>query len=430
MNQAVKYKQTEVGKIPKDWGLEKLEILSKFLYGLGESAEDKGEYVYIRITDISDDNTLKANEVKYLDSKKVKKKCILRKGDVLVARTGATYGKTVLFNKDFKATYGGFLIKLMFNESLLDNKFFFQFSRSRLYWQQANNLVGGGAQPQFNANTISELKVPLPKIKEQKAIAKILSDFDSKIELLQKQNETLEKMGQAIFKHWFVDFEFPNEEGQPYNSSGGEMVDSELGEIPKGWEVGILKDFVIPIKDSIDPSTNPNQDFVHYSIPAYDNGKVPEIEKGCFIKSNKHKVDSNNILFSKLNPRFPRIWTISNLIKPFSICSTEFIVLQPKSDLNFGYLHFFLIHPTNLKKIQSYTKGTSSSHQRISPDDLLGLSVIMPEQFCYKIKSSIFPLLNNLTFQMEDNIMQTVSLRQLRDSLLPKLMTGKIRVKV
>jgi type I restriction enzyme S subunit len=81
-------------------------------------------------------------------------------------------------------------------------------------------------------------------LEEQTAIAKILSDLDSKIELLQKQNKTLEAIAQAIFKHLFVDFEFPNEEGKPYKSSGGEMIlNEELGkEIPKGWEVGKLGD--------------------------------------------------------------------------------------------------------------------------------------------------------------------------------------------
>ena len=87
--------------------------------------------------------------------------------------------------------------------------------------------------------TLSDLEkiiIGVPELKEQKAIAHILSTLDEKIENNKKINKTLEDITQAIFKHWFVDFEFPNENGEPYKSSGGEMVESELGMIPKGWK--------------------------------------------------------------------------------------------------------------------------------------------------------------------------------------------------
>jgi type I restriction enzyme S subunit len=94
------------------------------------------------------------------------------------------------------------------------------------------------AIPILNKSQFSKIEVLIPKDEiEIKEIAKILSDLDSKIELNQKMNKTLEESGQAIFKRWFIDFEFPNEKGELYKSSGGAMVDSELGEIPEGWKV-------------------------------------------------------------------------------------------------------------------------------------------------------------------------------------------------
>ena len=98
------------------------------------------------------------------------------------------------------------------------------------------------AYPSVTADVIANYSISCPRENEQKAIAKILSDLDSKIELNQKMNKTLEAIAQAIFKRWFIDFEFPNEEEKPYKSSGGEMVDSELGEIPKGWGIRKLGD--------------------------------------------------------------------------------------------------------------------------------------------------------------------------------------------
>ena len=101
------------------------------------------------------------------------------------------------------------------------------------------------AYPSITPSVISDLEIELPSLVEQKAIADILSSLDEKIELNNQMNQTLEEMAQALFKRWFVDFEFPNEEGKPYKSSGGEMVESELGMIPKGWQVKSLDSSII-----------------------------------------------------------------------------------------------------------------------------------------------------------------------------------------
>src|SRR5699024_7830849 len=97
--------------------------------------------------------------------------------------------------------------------------------------------IEGSVIPHLYQKDLVALKLPLPDLSEQKAISKILRTLDDKIEVNNQINKTLENMAQAIVKQWFVDFEFPNEEGEPYKSSGGEMVESELGMIPKGWEV-------------------------------------------------------------------------------------------------------------------------------------------------------------------------------------------------
>jgi len=105
-----RFKKTEIGMIPEDWSIKELGELSDFQYGLGEAAKELGDYVYVRITDITDDGFLNKNSLRYIEKEKVKPEYILQKGDVLVARTGATYGKTYLFDEMFLATYGGFLI--------------------------------------------------------------------------------------------------------------------------------------------------------------------------------------------------------------------------------------------------------------------------------------------------------------------------------
>ncbi len=96
------------------------------------------------------------------------------------------------------------------------------------------------AYPSINPSDIGEIEISLPPLETQREIAHILGTLDDKIELNRKMSKTLEEMAQTLYKHWFIDFEFPNEEGKPYKSSGGEMIDSELGPIPKGWKVGTI----------------------------------------------------------------------------------------------------------------------------------------------------------------------------------------------
>ena len=98
-------------------------------------------------------------------------------------------------------------------------------------------MASGSVFRNLKTDIVRNHKISLPPLKEQQKIAEILSSLDEKIELNIKMNKTLEEIAKTIFKRWFIDFEFPNEEGKPYKSSGGEFINSELGEIPKGWRV-------------------------------------------------------------------------------------------------------------------------------------------------------------------------------------------------
>jgi type I restriction enzyme, S subunit len=108
----------------------------------------------------------------------------------------------------------------------------------RILWSKVNAT----AQPGVFLGELGKLPIPLPQLQEQEAIADLFSNIHLKIENNKMMNKTLEGIGQAIFKRWFVDFEFPNQEGKPNKASGGEMVTSEIGEIPKEWSVGKYSD--------------------------------------------------------------------------------------------------------------------------------------------------------------------------------------------
>jgi type I restriction enzyme M protein len=157
-------------KIDPEWEIIELDEICKLEYGYSEPAKNNGEYRYIRITDISEEGLLKYDEIKYVDLNEKSKKYILKKGDVLVARTGATYGKTLYYDEGIKAIFAGYLIRLNFREEKINSKFYWIFSQSPNYRKQKNELVQGGGQPQFNANVIKHIKVPLPSLEIQEKI--------------------------------------------------------------------------------------------------------------------------------------------------------------------------------------------------------------------------------------------------------------------
>ncbi|MFV0182874.1 restriction endonuclease subunit S [Empedobacter falsenii] len=164
----------------------KLGNLGKFTYGLAASASDFGNTRFVRISDINAKGKLIKEDIKYVNLSDDNKKYLLKKNDLLMARTGATFGKTMIFDEDYDAIYAGFLIKLDLDKNSILPKYYWHFAQSELFWEQANKLVNGGGQPQFNANTLKNVQVPIPffnnpekSLAEQERIVKLLDQFDA-----------------------------------------------------------------------------------------------------------------------------------------------------------------------------------------------------------------------------------------------------------
>lgn len=164
-----------------EWETVELGNVCKTEYGYGDTAKDTGEARYIRITDINENGTIKNDEVRYVDLNEESKKYLLKKGDLVVARTGATYGKTLLFEEDYPCVFASFLIRLNFDSSKILNKYYWMFTQSSNYLVQKQQLMSGGAQPQFNANAIIKIKIPLPPLDVQE---QIVSSLNNEIQLL------------------------------------------------------------------------------------------------------------------------------------------------------------------------------------------------------------------------------------------------------
>jgi type I restriction enzyme S subunit len=314
----------------------------------------------------------------------------------------------------------------------LDPRFFvYALSRFNL-----GEIAGGTALPYLTVSALSDLTLPLPPLPEQRAIAHTLGALDDKIELNRRMSETLEAMARAIFKSWFEDFDpvrAKAEGRQPFGMDAetaalfpDSFQDSPLGKIPKRWHIGKMKEFVRLNRNSINPSEHPDEVFDHYSIPAFDEGRLPKAEKGEQVKSNKFFVPGCAVLLSKLNPRFPRVWLPAQSGVRRSICSTEFLVTTPYAFATSDYLYGIFRSDAFHAEFATLVTGTSSSHQRVKAEFLLEMDSVIPEErLVAQFSEQCTPLLSMVAANLEES--QTLAAT--RDALLPKLISGEIRVK-
>ncbi len=272
--------------------------------------------------------------------------------------------------------------------------------------------VTGAAQPKLNQDNLNSITLRLPPIVTQHRISSILSSLDDKIAINRRICENLEAQAQALFKHWFIDF-------APFKE--GKFVESELGMIPAGWRVGTLGEIAEIIKPSIKPQND--VEYSHYSIPAFDNKKMPSCDNGGTIKSNKFMIQDSVTLLSKLNPDHKRIWFV-NKVKANAICSTEFIPFYAKERRHSAFIYCYLNSWQNYREIANGAKGTTNSHQRIDANAILLRKIAYDKETINKFCDLVGELLE----QENIAIQESSRLSSLRDTILPKLMSGEIKV--
>ncbi|MEM4358294.1 MAG: restriction endonuclease subunit S [Candidatus Pacearchaeota archaeon] len=302
------------------------------------------------------------------------------------------------------------------------------------YWILKNRdylsrVAVGSTVRSLRIGHLQSFPLGLPPLPEQRAIAKVLSAFDDKIELLQKMNKTLEAIGQAIFKHWFVDFEFPNEEGKPYKSSGGEMVyNEELGkEIPKGWRVGKLGEIGI-FKNGVNYLRDGKGDTEFFIV------NVRDIANNKFLL--KEKLDKIRIEYNKAKDYLllPNDIIIARSASPGEVSlvvgDTNNIIFSGFSirlrlhNIN-NWLYIFLLLQNLKQQLTSFSIGTTLTS--VNQETLKNMPIILPSETVLSNFNKIIEIVFN---RIAYNLNQFLTLSALRDSLLPKLMSGKIRVPV
>lgn len=184
----------ELDPTDKDWEIKGLGDIIQFQYGYTASAKDEGEYRFIRITDISDTGELKANDKKYVGADEAINPYILRTEDLLIARTGATFGKILFFDDEEPSVFASYLIRLSPDTSIVLPRYIWCFSRTQSYWRQARLLMIGSGQPQLNANKVKQIKMPIPPLEIQQQIIQKLQAIQTYKKSLLAQKEKLKEL--------------------------------------------------------------------------------------------------------------------------------------------------------------------------------------------------------------------------------------------
>jgi type I restriction enzyme S subunit len=361
----------------------------------------------------------------------------LKSGDLVFPHRGAIGEVGLVPNDGERYILSTSLMKLSSDINRARPEFLYYFFKSpqgkHALLQNASQVgTPGIGQPLTSLRNISLL---LPDTSDQDAIVELLSSLDERMISLAKCNEMLEAMARAIFKSWFVDFDPVRAKaaGRELEGMDGATAalfpdgfnESDHGLIPHGWKYTRVSDLIEQSRESVNPLRCPKERFAHFSLPAFDEGKRPKLEYGEDIKSNKTALAPGCILLSKLNPHIPRIW-LPNLKNDLrAICSTEFLVLLPANGFSAEYFFCQFSETGFAQQFGGLTTGTSNSHQRVKVDHLMEQRLLEPD---HPIVEAFTVITRPLFNKAKANIELEQTFAELRDTLLPRLISGKLRV--
>lgn len=396
-----------------EWKTYTLKDLSKGKgeYGIGAPSIpfDKDKLTYLRITDINDDGTLNKSGLTSVDAVDASK-YLLDNNDIVFARTGNSTGRSYFYDgSDGPLVYAGFLIRFRLDDSKVNPRILKYYTHSKPYYDWVQSFDTGGTRGNINAKTYGDMPITLPPRHVQDRIVDILYSLDAKIENNRRINDNLEQQAQALYKSWFVDFE-------PFKDS--DFVESDLGLIPKGWSTGSIYKYVNVIYGAPYKSTlfNENKegyplirirDLKTFSPQFYTTEVLPQTE---YIKSGD--------VVAGMDAEFiPCLWQGETGVLNQRCCK---FVGKDKEINNLFVLH--LVKP-ELEYVQSYKTGTTVSH--LGKADIDRFIVILPDEaIVHQFSKICRPLLD----EQNKCAIEIRRLTNLRDALLPKLMSGELKI--
>lgn len=370
----------------------------------------------LRIGDISNSKEYKDwgnTKVKTEDYMKAK----VELGDILIARTGNTIGcnKYIDFENK-KVVFNNGLIRIKVNKEKAFSKYIYYCFQTDKYRKYIESIAyGTSTQPNMKIKDLLAFKVPNFNLEIQKRIISILSSLDEKIELNRKINQNLEEIAQTLFKRWFIDFEFPNEEGKPYKSSGGKMIESELGEIPEGWRVGKLGDFIKFIKGKKPKILVEKEDginkFKYLTIKSINNEEENYCsdEKVIFVSKNEIMMVMDGASSGDI------------YIGKEGVLGSTLSKIEIEKSIDWSIIYCLLNYYKN--EIKQHNTGSAIPHT--DKNYIENITFFLPNNGKINYFSKIFKRILLKKIVLEDEVYKLI---ELRDYLLPRLMSGEISV--
>lgn len=350
-------------------------------------------------------------------------KCSIGKGMVAITKDSETrddIGVATYIADDFDNVVLGYHCALIIpNSAVVDGKYLNAFMHTR-YIQKyfENNASGSGQRYTLSNDTIGNIPVLLPSIDEQHTIGKVLADIDRKIELNKRINDNLEAMARQLYDYWFVQFDFPNEKGKPYKSSGGDMVWNEKlkREIPEGWNVANVFDelsvqYGFPFSTELfteEPTSIPVvriRDILENSVSAYSEEEVDE----------KYKLQKQDLLVG-MDGNFHMNYWNDNV----SYLNQRSVRLRAKSKSTVSIMQAKYDIAPYIKAKELRAKGSTVGH--LSDKDLKELFVLVCPNIDFRNK------FDSILAEIIENRCEMIELTKQRDELLPLLMNGQATV--
>jgi type I restriction enzyme S subunit len=352
-------------------------------------------------------------------SSKEYSKYLIELDDIVIGMDGSKIGKNraIVRNSDLPAILAQRVARIQAIEGISCQKYIWQLINNDHFENYINNIQTGTSIPHISLGQIGNLEIKLPSLQEQQAIASILSAIDDKIENNLAINKTLEEMAMTLYKHWFVDF-------GPFQD--GEFVESELGMIPKGWEVKRLDEIAYKRSESYKFKGKEKVVFVNTS----------DVSNGSFMHKNYKNIDDlpgqakksiypEDILFSEIRPINRRFAYVDFNSEDY-VVSTKFMVIRNNELINNKLLNRILTRDETISEFQNIAESRSGTFPQITFDVIGHVQFSLP---AIGIQNEFQELVGNLEEQQKSNLEEIKNLTQLRDTLLPKLISGEVRLK-
>ncbi|MGE7795880.1 restriction endonuclease subunit S [Lysinibacillus fusiformis] len=342
--------------------------------------------------------TLKVSKEVY---REFTKRYIPKKGDVILSRVGHYNGVPSYVNTTDVFCLGQNTV--IIHPVKIDSKYLYYCLKSPMVQKQILQFSTGSTHKTISLKSINEISIPCITHSRQKQIGEFLFTIDLKIKLNAKIIKKIEEIVSMLFRRWFIDFEFPNEKGLPYRSSGGEMVESELGEVPKGWDVYAFKN-IMTISSGKRPKNKVEQPDLENTVP--------------IIGASKIMGYTTETLYEEPILVIGRVGTHGVVQRLNRKCWASDNTLVIKSDYyNFTY--------QVLNRIDYNSLNRGSTQPLITQTDIKEYLVVKPDEIVLNLFENISGKLLNRIILLQDEI---TNLQELRDTLLPKLLSGEIEI--